>query len=62
MPNAPTLGDVNKDGLWDMAFGSIQGRVYVHNLGTEIPTDPALRPWTTFHGNGRRDGLPFKDY
>ena len=62
MPNAPTLGDIDNDGLWDMAFGSEQGRVFVHSLGTKIPTDPSLRPWTTFHGNDRRDGLPFENY
>jgi outer membrane protein assembly factor BamB len=62
MPNAPTLGDVNNDGLWDMAYGSIQGRVFVHDLGTKIPDDVQLRPWTTFHGNDLRDGNPFKDY
>jgi len=62
MPNAPALGDVDGDGFWDMAFGSEQGRVFVHNLGTEIPDDPSLRPWTTFHGNDQRDGLPFMDF
>ncbi len=61
MPNAPTLGDVNNDGYWDMAFGSGQGRVYVHNLGTKIPDDPALRPWTTFHANSLRNGVAASD-
>jgi hypothetical protein len=62
MPNAPTLGDVDGDGLWDMVYGSWQGRAYVHNLGTKIPDNPGLRPWTTFHGNDQRDGIAFKDY
>jgi hypothetical protein len=61
MPNTMTLGDVNNDGKWDLAYGSVQGRVYVHNLNTEIPADPAMRPWTTFHGNSRRDGTPAEE-
>jgi len=61
MPNTMTLGDVNNDGKWDLAFGSVQGRVYVHNLNTAIPTDPALRPWTTFHANAKRDGTPAEE-
>ncbi len=61
MPGCPSLGDVNNDGRWDMAFGSVQGRIFVHNFDTLIPEDPALRPWVSFHGNYLRNGMTDED-
>lgn len=53
LKHIPTLADANGDGSLEIVFRSLDGRVWIHNLGASTSGNVS---WATHRGNARHDG------